>query len=146
MVISQCSVARIGSPDLNPFDLAFPFVRKVVKSYPQKTCNQFRLVNYVILTLRETWNLHRRPQENWVQLACKLLEIVYFERYCLFPEISKLFTLSIWGFIEDDPGCCHLISIVASEVLPPPKEIGSLPEAPKGKRWMGTSECCFNMN
>lgn len=73
---------------------------------------------------------------------------------CLFPEISKLFTLSIWGFIEDDtvdPGCCHLISIVASEVLPPPKEIGSLPEAMmfekirKG-RCMETSECCFNMN
>ena len=36
MVISQCSVARIGSPDLNPFDLALLFMRKVVKSYPPK--------------------------------------------------------------------------------------------------------------
>ena len=141
MVISQCSVARIGSPDLNPSDLALLFVRKVVKSYPQQTLNQFRLVNYVILTLPWNMEVHRRPQENWVQLACKLLvPIVYFR------EISKLFIVSIWGFVEDDPGCCHLICIVASEVLPPPKEIGSLPEAPKGKRRMETSACCFNMN
>ena len=123
MVISQCSVARIGSPDLNPSDLALLFMRKAVKSYPQQTLNQFRLVNYVILTLHETWKYTGVPKK----MSSTCLQVAGAN--CLFPEISKLCTLSIWGFIEDDPGCCHLISIAASKVLPPPKEIGSLPEA-----------------
>lgn len=34
MVISQCSVARIGSPDLNPSDLALPFHEKGSEELP----------------------------------------------------------------------------------------------------------------
>lgn len=139
MVISQCSVARIGSPDLNPSDLALLFVRKVVKSYPEKTLNQFRLVNYVILTLPWNMEVHRRPQENefnllasgWCQLFISERSLNYLPYQ--FGDSLRMIL-----------GAATLISIVASEVLPPPKEIGSLPEAPKGKRRMGTSACCFN--